>query len=110
MKSHGAVTRIGWIALGLSILGLALVLATGGLFNLGLANASNVGSTADSLLPWSLLATVPVMVSAITVDIIARNRGFGNRRVGTIGGVILLSPVLVALGVALFAPLLFRFR
>ena len=95
-----AVTRIGWVGLGLSILALLLQFATGWAFTLGLQNAPGVGQIASSLFPWILITTLVAIIAASVVDLVAGTGGRGNRIVGIIGGVLMLGPALF-IGIAI---------
>jgi hypothetical protein len=94
VKSNRAVTRIGWTALALSILAVALVVVTGWMFNLGLTDTPGLGPVPVALLPWSAIATFLTIIAAVTVASIAGTRGLGNRLVGILGGLIMAAPAL----------------
>jgi hypothetical protein len=91
------VTLIGWIGLGLSVLAVALLIATIWLYDQDSAcGEGHHMSNLAFLAPWSLLATLGDFIAAIVVDTIAVGRGAGNRIVGIIGrGIMAASPVVV---------------
>jgi hypothetical protein len=98
VKSERAVTRIGWFGLGLSILAVALLFTTGWLSDYEYIDFSeSFTPAAGDLLPFSLAATIAAFASGITVDIIAGNRGRGNKLVGILGGSIMMAPAVLVL-------------
>jgi hypothetical protein len=94
------VTRLGWIGLGLSVLFVALAVATGWLF----AQDSSCGdghemSSVAFLWPWSFLAALLDFFAGVVISIVAGGRGLGNHVVGVIGGLILLTSPVIAVAI-----------
>jgi hypothetical protein len=92
VKSHTGVTRIGWIALGLSVFALGLLFLTGWVFSLSVAYAPHTGPIASQFFPWLLILTLVAFGVAVAFDIVAGLHGLGDRLVGILGGVIMLAP------------------
>lgn len=92
MKSGWAVTRIGWLGLGVSILALGLLILTGWVFSLAVAYAPHSGPVASQFFPWLLILTLVAFGGAVAADIVAGLHGLGNRLLGILGGVIMLAP------------------
>jgi hypothetical protein len=92
MRSRLTITRIGWIGLGLSILALALLILTGWVFSLAVAYAPHTGPAASKFFPWLLILTLIAFAGAVAVDIVAGVHGLGNRLLGILGGLIMLTP------------------
>lgn len=100
------VTRIGRVALGVSILAIALLVTTGWLFYTGTLDAPGIGPIAGHLFEWSLLATVIATLGAIALDIVAIAHGSRNRVVGIVGLAILPAPAILFVAYLLVANLL----
>ena len=88
------VTRIGWIALVLSLAAPALFAAMTWGFLDGLEYASQPEGHLGALIwPYLILAWLLDVLAAAVVCTIAGTRGRGNRTIGVVGGLLLLSPI-----------------
>ena len=100
-RPRRGVTRIGWIALALSVAGPALLYLTSWGFGLSI-EYSALGSDRPTdpplgaqLWEYFLLVWALDVVAAVVVCSVAGTRGLGNRIVGVAGGLILAAPIAV---------------
>jgi hypothetical protein len=96
VKPKTRPTAIGWIGLALSVLAVGLLPVTAWLFDLSVSKAAGHHvSGIGSLWTSSFVATLAAFAAATIIDTLAGRRGRGNRVVGFVGGLIMLSPVVV---------------
>jgi hypothetical protein len=100
------VTRIAWIGLGLSVLAVALLILTGWLFNAELSfSAGNPGPDLGGLWLVSFLVMALAFIAGIVVNVLAGRRGWANRLVGIVSGLIMLAPAALLVVSFLLSPL-----
>jgi hypothetical protein len=100
------ISRIGWVALGLSVAAIALLVLSAWGFNLSLEFAGQSNEPFGALLfPYLVLLAFCDFAAAIVMCILAGTKGRGNRRIGILGGLIMISPIVYILGDLLVGPI-----
>jgi hypothetical protein len=99
------IAPIGWVGLGLSILAMVLLFISLQWVGDSIEYAGSHEPLDAKLATLPVLATAVLIPAAIAVNSFAGTRGLGNRLVGILGGLILLSPFFYEAVDALLLPL-----